>query len=47
LNNERAKLEFESHQVQLLDGIKKMSRLKVIEVWVDYEVNKELAEPWK
>jgi hypothetical protein len=44
LNNERAKLELESCQVQLLDGIREKLRLKVIEVWVDYEAKKEHLE---
>ena len=44
LNNEGAKQELESRQVQLLYGIKEKLRLKVIEVWVDDEANKELVK---
>jgi hypothetical protein len=47
LNNKRAKEELRSRQVQLTEEMKKKLKPKVIEVWVGYEANEELAEPWK
>jgi hypothetical protein len=47
LKTERAKEEWGSLQVQLTEEMKKKLKPKAIEVWVGYEANKELAEPWK
>ena len=30
-----------------MDGIKKKLRLKVIEVWVDYEITRQIKNAWR